>query len=86
MLKPSGWGWVTSGAWRRGPPIVSVLMRAATVATDAAMAETRQALDVTVSPVLDGVELRDWKAYEPAVAAGYSAALAVADQLARMAA
>jgi NTE family protein len=86
MLKPSGLSWVTSGAWRRGPPIVSVLMRAATVGADSAMAATRDALDVTVTPALDGVELRDWKAYEPAVAAGYRAALAVADQLAPMAA
>jgi NTE family protein len=85
MLRPSGWNWVASGAWRRGPPIVSVLMRAATVGTDAAMAATHQALDVAITPRLDGVELRDWKAYEPAVAAGYRAALAVADQLAPMA-
>jgi NTE family protein len=85
MLQPSGWGWVTSGAWRRGPPIVSVLMRAATVGSDAAMAATRVGLDVTITPELAGVELRDWKAYDPAVSAGYRAALAVADQLAPMA-
>jgi NTE family protein len=86
MLRPSGWSWFTSGAWRRGPPIVSVLMRAATVGTAAAAAATRQALDVAIAPQVEGVELRDWKAYEPAVAAGYRAALAVADQLAPMAA
>jgi hypothetical protein len=32
------------------------------------------------------VELRDWKAYDAAVKAGYSATLAVADQLAPMSA
>jgi NTE family protein len=84
-LRPSGWAWIASGAWRRGPPIVSVLMRAATVGADAATAAVRRSLDVTILPAVESVELRDWKAYDPAVQAGYNAALAVADQLAKMA-
>jgi NTE family protein len=84
-LEPSGWSWITSGAWRRGPPIISILMRAATVGADSATAATRRALDVTIMPAVGGVELRDWKAYAPAVQAGYVATLAVADQLAPMA-
>jgi NTE family protein len=83
-LEPSGWGWLASGAWRRGPPIVSVLMRAATVGTEHSDEATREALDLCIAPKLEGVELRDWKAYEPAVQAGYRAALGVADQLAAM--
>jgi NTE family protein len=85
-LNPSGWAWIASGAWRRGPPIVSVLMRAATVGAEWATAATRRALDLTIMPAVEGVELRDWKAYDAAVKAGYSATLAVADQLAPMSA
>jgi NTE family protein len=84
-LDPSGWNWIASGAWRRGPPIVSVLMRAATVGAKGSAEATRKALDLYIAPQLQGVELRDWKAYAPAVQAGYSAALAVADQLATLA-
>jgi NTE family protein len=83
-LEPSGWNWLASGAWRRGPPIVSVLMRAATVGTGSYAEAARDALDLCIAPKLEGVELRDWKAYEPAVQAGYRAALGVADQLAAM--
>ena len=83
-LEPSGVSWLASGAWRRGPPIVSILMRAATVGAGNMIEATRNALDLCIAPKLEGVELRDWKAYEPAVHAGYSAALAVADQLAAM--
>jgi NTE family protein len=84
-LEPSGWAWIASGAWRRGPPIISVLMRAATVGAEWATSATRGGLDLAIVPELQGVELRDWKAYGPAVEAGYRAALAVADQLAAMA-
>ena len=83
-LEPSGLSWLASGAWRRGPPIVSILMRAATVGAGNSNVASREALDLYIAPRLEGVELRDWKAYEPAVHAGYIAALAVADQLAAM--
>jgi NTE family protein len=83
-LEPSGFNWLASGAWRRGPPIVSILMRSATVGAGNSNEANRRALDLYIAPKLEGVELRDWKAYEPAVHAGYSAALAVADQLAAM--
>ena len=32
-------------------------------------------------PELAGVEIRDWSAYDPAVAAGYAAAIAAIDHL-----
>jgi NTE family protein len=85
-LQPSGWAWLASGAWRRGPPIVAVLIRAATVGTEAATAADRNALDLTFLPHVDDVGLQDWKAYAPAVSAGYRATLARADDLAEMAA
>jgi NTE family protein len=83
-LEPSGFSWLASGAWRRGPPIVSILMRAATVGAGNNNQANREALDLYIAPKLEGVELRDWKAYDAAVHAGYTAALAVADQLAAM--
>jgi NTE family protein len=82
-LHPAGLRWLTSGAWRRGPPIVSVLMRAATMPTARIADSMRGALDIVIEPELAGVQLRDWKAYEPAVEAGYRAAWAQAERLSR---
>jgi NTE family protein len=66
--------WLTSGAWREGAPIVSILIRAATLSayhqTDAA----HQAVDVLIEPKLDDIEVGDWKAYDPAVARGAESA------------
>jgi NTE family protein len=68
------WRWLLSGAWRRGPPIVSLLMRAATLTGDRDMAVAREAVDLLILPKVDNIEIRDWKAYAPAVAAGRRAA------------
>ncbi len=67
---PHLWRWLSSGDWRKGPPIVSLLMRAATVSTGRELTAAREATDVLVLPKVDNVEIRDWKAFEPAVAAG----------------
>ena len=80
-LRPSGWKWLTSGAWRKGPPIVSVLIRSATLPSAAAMSATYDAMTVPIVPDVEGVELQDWKAYALAVAAGYRAAMGMADRL-----
>ncbi|MFI4973920.1 MAG: patatin-like phospholipase family protein [Caulobacterales bacterium] len=80
LLKPSGWRWLTSGAWLRGPPIVSVLIRSTTISSLAASTLPRDDL-VEIVPEVEGVGLQDWKAYDTAVAAGYRAAMAAADQL-----
>jgi NTE family protein len=81
-LSPPGFRWLTSGAWLKGPPIVSVLIRSATLPS-ARIVEVgvREALDITIAPMLDNVQLRDWKSYTPAVEAGYRAAMASADAL-----
>ncbi len=81
MRPPSVLKWLLSGDWRRGPPIVSVLMRSATVWSGAEMAMTREATDVLILPEVDNIEIRNWKGYEPAVDAGYRAANEVLDQL-----
>jgi NTE family protein len=78
---PSFWQWVLSGEWRRGPPIVSVLMRSATVWSGAEMAMAREATDVLILPEVDNIEIRNWKGFEPAVEAGYRAANEVLDKL-----
>jgi len=66
--------WLTSGAWRGGAPIVSILMRAATVTASHQVATAHEVTDVLIQPTLDDIEIGDWKAYEPAVARGREAA------------
>lgn len=75
------WRWLISGEWKKGPPIVSILMRSATVTTEAELAEARKITDVLILPDIPGVEIRDWKAYEPAVEAGWAATVAALSAL-----
>ncbi len=77
----SAWRWIRSGQWRRGPPIVSLLMRAATVSSGRDLAAARQATDVLIQPATGRIEIRDWSAYAPAVAAGYRATIEALDRL-----
>lgn len=74
VARPSSvFRWIASGAWRQGPPIVSLLMRAATVPTGRDLRAARESVDLLVTPDMTGVEIRDWQAYDTAVAAGYRA-------------
>ncbi len=70
---PSLWKWIASGMWRKGPPIVALLIRSATVTTHREFAAAREASDLLITPMIEGVDLQDWKAYAPAVEAGYRA-------------
>jgi NTE family protein len=79
----SVWRWIWSGQWRRGPPIVSLLMRAATVSTSRDLSAAREATDVLVLPDVSKVEIRDFGAYEPAVAEGYRATIEALNKLDR---
>ena len=79
----SVWRWIWSGEWRKGPPIVSLLMRAATVSTSRDLSAARDATDVLVMPDVSKVEIRDFSAYEPAVAEGYRATIEALDKLDR---
>jgi len=73
FIEPKGFlGWVSQHGFSSAPPIASLLMRSATLSMDPT--EGRDLADVLILPQPDGVELRDWKAYEPAVEAGYAAA------------
>ena len=67
--------WFLSGDWRRGPPVVSVLMRSATIMTAHELATAREFTDLLIAPDIGPVEIRDWKAYAPAVEAGHRAAV-----------
>jgi NTE family protein len=73
---PSWWTWLLTGDWKKGTPIVSILMRSATITTDAELENARAATDLLIVPTPDGVDIRDWKAYDPGVAAGRAAAAA----------
>lgn len=71
---PSWWRWIMSGAWKQGPPIVSILMRAATVSTAAELEAARAETDLLIMPRPDGIDIREWKAFEPGIQAGERAA------------
>jgi NTE family protein len=70
---PSIWRLIATGAWRRGPPIVSILMRSATLTTDADLESSRAATDLLIQPTPDGIDIRDWKGFDVGVEAGYRA-------------
>src|SRR5690606_20155777 len=55
---PSIWRLIATGAWRRGPPIVSILMRSATLTTDADLESSRATTDLLIQPTPDGVDIR----------------------------
>lgn len=83
-LHPSGVRWLTSGAWRKGPPIVAVLIRAATMPSRALRTAEPNDRVLEIVPDVGKVSLQDWKAYDEAVADGYAATMAMADQLAML--
>lgn len=64
-------GWIRTHGIGTAPPIVNLLMRTATLTQDPDKGHAFA--DLVVTPIIEGVELRDWKAYDPAVAAGYEA-------------
>ncbi|MFN4025224.1 MAG: patatin-like phospholipase family protein [Hyphomonas sp.] len=71
----SFWRWVLKHGFSSPPPIAGLLMRAATIRDD--RLSPRDMADVLILPELPDIELRDWKAYDTAVEAGYTAAMAV---------
>ena len=72
---PNSWlRWFGSGSWRKGPPIVSILMRSATLPAAAEIRAARESADIYIMPEVKPIEIRNWQAYPTAVAAGYEAA------------
>ncbi|MEM1147420.1 MAG: patatin-like phospholipase family protein [Pseudomonadota bacterium] len=70
---PGFFGWVAKHGFSTAPPIAGLLMRSATVSVNPISG--RELVDILVLPELKNIELRDWKAYDVAVEAGYAAAM-----------
>ena len=68
----SFFGWIARNGFSSAPPIAGLLMRSGTVSVDPNAG--REHVDVLVLPELENIELRDWKAYDASVEAGYRAA------------
>lgn len=69
----SFWHWVFKRGFSSPPPIAGLLMRAATIRDD--RLTPRDKADILILPELPDIELRDWKAYDASVEAGYKAAM-----------
>ncbi|MEO0466974.1 MAG: patatin-like phospholipase family protein [Pseudomonadota bacterium] len=69
--------WVFEHGFSAAPPIAGLLMRAGTLSINPNAG--RELADMLILPELEGIELRDWKAYDAAVDAGYTAAVKALD-------
>lgn len=76
--------WVTRKGFQSAPPIASLLMHTATLSVDPWMG--RDGADVLITPEIPDVDLRDWKKFDSAVAAGYEAAVAALQRRSEVAA
>ena len=57
------------------PPIVSILMRSATISSEAQDKAQAVSADLLLTPPLGDIEIRDWKAFDRAVEIGYEHAM-----------
>ncbi len=76
---PSFFGWTSRHGFKSPPPIANLLMRAATISVNPNA--HRDLTDLLIVPDPPGVELRDWKEYDPAVKAGYDSAVKALSEL-----
>ena len=70
---PGFFRWVFNNGFSSPPPIAGLLMRTATIRADTKFGHDMA--DVLVLPQLADVQLRDWKAFDETVEAGYVATL-----------
>lgn len=75
---PGFFRWIAQNGFGAAPPIAGLLMRSATLSYNPI--SSRELVDTLILPDLKDVELRDWKAYDVAVEAGYVAAKAALAQ------
>jgi len=68
---PGFFGWIASHGWQSPPPIASLLIRAATLGVDPW--QGRSSTDLLITPEMPDIDLRDWRSFDDAVAAGYEA-------------
>ena len=66
------WWWLISQRMRGTPSIVSILMRSGTVGSEAQRRVVREQADYLYQPPLEDVGLRDWRAFDRAIAEGYA--------------
>ncbi len=63
--------WLFPRDQRDAPGIVSLLLRSATVSSDAQTRISRSHSDLLLEPPLQDIDMRDWKALDRAIEAGY---------------
>jgi len=64
--------WLIAERMRGTPSIISILMRSGTVGSEAQRRLVREQADYLFEPPLEDVGLRDWNAFDRAVAEGYA--------------
>jgi NTE family protein len=72
--------WLLAQRMRGTPSIVSILMRSGTVGSEAQRRVVREQADYLFEPPLKDLGLRDWKAFDRAIAEGYAHATAMIEQ------
>jgi NTE family protein len=73
--------WRFLGRRRKFPPIVAVLLRAATVSGDSLTKMAHAQADILFKPPLENVDLLDWQACDQAIETGYRHAVEKLEQL-----
>ncbi len=73
------WGVLGEGI-RGGPNIISILMRAGTVNSEAQTNASRLHTDLLFEPPVDDIAIRDWSEFQTAIDAGYIHAAEVLEQ------
>jgi NTE family protein len=73
--------WRFLGRRRKFPPIVAVLLRAATVSGDSLTKMAHAQADILFKPALENVDLLDWQACDQAIEIGYRHAVEKLEQL-----
>ena len=82
-LRPEGLLHDARASWLeriRRPPIVSILIRAATVTGEEQERRQAESADLVIDPPLGDIEIRDWKAFDEAVEIGYTHACGVLER------
>jgi len=75
---PGFFSWVMQHGFSEAPPIVSLLMRTATARREDL--STERPADIMIAPDVSGVDLREWKKFDLAVAEGYKSATAAIEE------
>jgi NTE family protein len=73
--------WRFMGRRRKFPPIVGVLLRAATVSGDSLAKAAHAQADILFKPPLENIDLLDWQACDQAIETGYRHAVQKLEQL-----